>query len=95
MDLINFLVEYFTKNGGDDILSPFLSAFNSNGGNNFDFFELLKTVDLKSILPLVVNLFKNNGAPFAKGSAQKTEPILGVADKEILSALNQFFSTDV
>lgn len=82
-----------------EILQALLSLLSNgiNGKGNTPITDFLKNVDLSTLAPLINGLFsstqKNPTENFSVGEFEHLNPIANIADKEIVYALNKFYST--
>jgi hypothetical protein len=92
MDLLQFLISFFTKELGEEKIAPILNVFKDN---SFNFSKLLSPEFIGAIMPLINELFKGqNKTPtdFSVGEEYKLAPIAKIADKDIIYQLNRYFS---
>lgn len=92
MDLLQFLISFFTKEFGEEKLAPILNAIKDN---SFNLSALLNPEFLSIIMPLLSEFFiKQNNTPtaFSVGDEYRLSPISRIADENIIYQLNRYFS---
>ncbi len=91
MEILQFLLSFFASEYDGGKFEP---IFNTLKENSFDIKKTLSSLDLKTVAPLILQTFKNSPSqtqPVWEG--EKLNPIINVADKKIVSALNDYFAT--
>ena len=93
MEILQFLLSLLNndKNPGD-----FNKLFELFKDNSFNLNEILKNVNLQTIMPILMNVFaafKDNKSPTEPvGQSYKLEPIACIAGKDIIYSLNKYLS---
>ena len=91
--ILQFLLNYFLTEYKNGSLKPIYDLLEQN---SFDVFKALKNARLENLAPIISAFI--NSAPSNENSFQSsdfavgTSPILSIADKEVVSTLNQYFS---
>ncbi|MBQ3596503.1 MAG: hypothetical protein II988_01660 [Clostridia bacterium] len=92
MELLRFLISFFIDQLGLDQLKPTLDQL-TNG--NTDIKSLLSSLDFEKLLPVIQKLSeilnKNSPTKVAEEPCGLT-PVIDIADKEIIYALNSYFA---
>lgn len=95
MEILQFLLSFFSDS---EKLNKFTQLLNALKNNCLDFNTIAKNIDLKSILPVISQLFFSlqNKSPtdFSVGQVQGLTPICDIADKDIVFALNKYLGQD-
>lgn len=95
MEILQFLLSFFSDT---EKLNKFSQLINALKNNELDFNSLAKSIDLKSILPviseLIFSLQQKSPTDFSVGQGQGLTPIADIADKDIVFALNKYLGQD-
>ncbi len=93
MEILQFLISFFLKNGGGEKFAP---VFNLLKQNDFDVKKILSNLNFESIAPILqtFNFEQNKNSPedFTSGENYSLSPISQFCDKEIILCLNNYFS---
>jgi hypothetical protein len=92
MEILQFLIDFFIKELGEEKLAP---VFNALKNNSFDLKSLLNPQMLATIMPIIQEFFQSqNKTPtdFSVGEEFKLSPIALIADKDIVYTLNKYFT---
>lgn len=90
MEILQFLISFLSNPQNVDKFSGLLNAF-SKGQLSID--SILKNIDLKTLLPLIKDLFINGQNKSPTDWVEQGEglsPIANVADKDIVFTLNKY-----
>lgn len=92
MEILQFLISFFINEFGGGKLKPILDALEQN---SFDVVSTLKNLNPQTIMPILKELFSafvNNNSPTETvGESVSLNPIVDVADKQIVYSLNKYF----
>ncbi len=93
MELLQFLISFFLKNGGGEKFAPIFDLLQKN---NFDVKNILSNLSFESIAPILESLnFNQNKSPQEDNSSYEQNslsPISDFCDKDIVACLNNYFS---
>ncbi len=90
MEILQFLLSFFSDQSNLDKFSGLINAFKEN---SFDLNSVLKNIDLKSVLPFIKDLFlgmQNKSPTDVVGQGEGLTPIANIADKDIVFVLNKY-----
>lgn len=85
MEILRFLLSFLLKEYGGDDLGRILQALNSG---EFDLKTFLDGIKIESLAPILKNIF---GAKNPSEVSDGLSPVLDIADKDIIDALNCYF----
>ena len=91
MELIKFLISYFIKEFGDEKVA---ALFEYVKENNFDLKRLIANFNpalLEPIIQTLSSLHIKNSPSHSDGDCNGLNPIIGIADLEVVSCLNNYF----
>ena len=91
MEIIKFLIDFFTKNQNDFPFSPLIKLLEQN---SFDLKKLFSNLSFENILPIIESFTAQKKDPFSTKKESFTNPltpITDICDAEIISALNSYF----
>lgn len=96
MEILRFLLSFLLKEAGGDNLAP---LFENLQNNDFDIKKTLQGLNLQAVAPLIrafmENLSKNENRPTKNAERNiSLSPIAGIADKDIIYALNKYLSAN-
>ena len=93
MELLQFLLSFFSSNYGDGKFEPILSLLKEN---SFNVGETLKNIKPEMIAPIISEFaFKNKTSPsFNDGEVSGLKPIESIADKNIVDCLNCYLGAN-
>lgn len=87
MDLTS-LLSSLLQNSNLETLAPIIKSISENG---FDLGKILSAIDINTILPLISSFFSGEKKQPVK-QANPLTPVLDIADKEIVFALNRYIT---
>jgi hypothetical protein len=90
MEILQFLLSFFSDQNNFDKFSGLINAFKEN---SFDLNSVIKNIDLKTILPILKELFlglQNKSPTEIVGQGEGLTPIANIADKNIVFVLNKY-----
>lgn len=91
MDIPEYIFNNFINGDLKEKIAPVMDAISKNG---FNLEKILQSVDITTLLPLLGSLFggATKSAP-AAADANPLTPISGIADRDIVFALNRYLSS--
>ena len=93
MKILKFLINYLMNNGNFKELSPIIKLLSDN---SFDIKRALSQIDFQKLMPFIMKLFSSqNKSPeenISSGQNVGLEPVVNIADKDIIYTLNKYLS---
>lgn len=95
MEILQFLLSFILKDFGGEKLEPVFKLLQEN---NFDIKNVLKNLKPEVIMPLITQFMsmgaqRKNSPTENVGEYVGLDPLSHIADTQIVSCLNQYFST--
>ena len=92
MEILQFILSLLKDDKTLDALKPILSLLSSN---SFDIKQALSNLTIENIMPLISffidSASKNKSPTVSVGQGVQLHPIYSIADKDIVSCLNEYF----
>ena len=91
MEILQFLLSFFLNEYGGGNFKPILELFKEN---SFDLKKVLQNLKPETVAPIIKDFMSknNNKSPTdSVGQVYGLNPIVKIADKEIVYTLNNFF----
>lgn len=92
MEILQFLLSEFLKNGGNDNLKPIIDLFKDN---SFDLKKVLKNLSPELLAPVIKSFSGQNKSRAEARRDYGVTPISKIADKDIVYTLNKYLSSNV
>ncbi len=92
MEILKFLLDFFTKNQESPLIKNIFSILEKN---SFDIKKVIENFSLDQVLPIIEGVFSQNKKPDEKpfsfsSDIVKNNPISEFCDAEIMHALNSY-----
>lgn len=89
MEILQFLLSFFLSEYGGGKFAPVFELLKEN---SFDIGKTLKSLDPKTVAPIVKDIFSSaqNKSPTVHVGSFGLSPVKNIADKEIVYTLNKY-----
>ncbi len=88
MEILQFLLSEFLKNGQNESLKPLFELLKDN---SFDIKKVIKNLSPEIIAPFIQNFTGQNKSRANARQFNAISPIANIADRDIVYSLNKYF----
>lgn len=88
MEILQFLLSEFLKNGQNESLKPLFELLKDN---SFDIKKVIKNLSPEIIAPFIQNFTGQNKSRANARQFSGVTPIANIADRDIVYSLNKYF----